>query len=197
MKNRFKNAKIGETVVFGNYYGPAEWLVLDEKEGKILLLSRYLLERRQFREKFGHTSWEESSLRKWLNVPFYEKVFSEEEKELIAKTKINTPPNGIYGTSGGNDTEDKIFLLSIEEAEKYFYSDESRAAVHKENAGEYGIPDEYCGKNGLWWLRTMGIDCKRAAVVGAPGYVYEIGSYVDMDYVSVRPAMWVKISENE
>ena len=60
-------------------------------------------------------TWENSSVRAWLNGPYY-RTFTEEERELIVKTHNSNPDSSEYGTSGGNDTDDDIFLLSLDEA---------------------------------------------------------------------------------
>lgn len=72
------------------------------------------------------TTWEKCELRKWLNDDFYESSFTAEEKERIARTPTINTNIPFYGTNAGRDTVDKIFLLSIEEAENYFASDEER-----------------------------------------------------------------------
>ena len=56
-------------------------------------------------------------MRKWLNNEFYNE-FRSEEKEVIATVDIANRDNAKWDTPAGKSTEDKIFLLSVEEAKK-------------------------------------------------------------------------------
>ena len=131
---REEKLTIGSNYLFGGY----NWRVLDVQDGMALLLSENVLEKRGYHEpnveitlenmmtshslnqylKKGIT-WENSTLRQYLNNEFYNK-FSSKEKTQIAETRLVNNNNPWYGTDGGNDTTDKIFLLSIEEVVKYF-----------------------------------------------------------------------------
>lgn len=65
-------------------------------------------------------------MRQWLNNEFFKTAFKTFEKELIVETKVSNPDNAGFGTKGGNDTRDKIFLLSLDEVNRYFASDDER-----------------------------------------------------------------------
>ena len=99
-----------------------EWVVLDYSDDfkQALVCSKYIVGYDKYHKEDEVVTWENSSLRKWLNKNFYKKAFSKEEKSLIKVTKVKNEDNPKEKTSGGNDTEDRIFLLSISEAEKYF-----------------------------------------------------------------------------
>ncbi len=99
---------------------PIEWTILDENENGILLLSRYALECKPYNNNSDDTTWETCSLREWMNNDFYNKAFSNDEKKLINTTHLVNEDNRKYGTDGGNDTEDKVFALSILEAMELF-----------------------------------------------------------------------------
>ena len=86
----------------------------------------------------------------------------------------------MYGTAGGNDTEDNIFLLSIDEANKYFKSDDERIA-------------NYDGEAAWWWLRSPGYDGSNAAYVNRGGNVDYFGDYVSHDDIAIRPALWINL----
>lgn len=124
---------------------------------------------------------------------FFDKVFTEKEKAKIVFSEIENPKNKIYGKTEGNKTKDRVFLLSIEEAESFFSSDEERIAKATDFAVQNGTKTDSAG-NCIWWLRTSGIDSKRFAVVSNAGYIYEIGSYADFDDRGIRPAMWIDLS---
>ena len=66
-------------------------------------------------------TWEDCALRAWLNDDFLNAAFTEAEQEHIAVTNVVNEDNPIFGTPGGNDTSDKIWLLSLGDIEKYFH----------------------------------------------------------------------------
>ena len=183
----------GEIFKFGFYYEEIEWIVLEKNENKILAVTKNCIDSMPINPKFGNTSWEDSKIRKWLNGVFFDKVFTKKEKEMIVLSEIENPKNKIYGKIDGNETKDRVFLLSIEEAEKFFSSDEERIAKATDFAVQNGTKTDSEG-NCIWWLRTSGIDSKRFAVVSNAGYIYEIGSYADFDDRGIRPAMWIDLS---
>lgn len=185
------------TMKFGNYHGAVEWLVLDKKDGKALLISKYCLDAKEYDKNENNESvtWENSTLRQWLNSCFINEAFTDEEKALICGTHLQNPDNPEYGTDGGNDTTDKVFLLSIDEATRYFASDKARMAEATDYAKEQGI--YVSGKNGnsWWWLRSLGRNKSDTAYVDIGGSVRNYGSYANDGESGVRPAMWVNIGE--
>lgn len=191
-----KNLEKGDIFTFGFYYEEIEWLVLAVNGTKILAITKKCIDSMPVNTKFVNTSWEDCKIRKWLNGVFFDKVFCEEEKQMIVLSKIENPENKIYGTPGGNGTEDRIFLLSMEEAEKYFSSDEERISGAIDFAVQNEIRTDNKG-NAAWWLRTPGFNAKRFVTVSNTGYFYEIGSYVDFSERGIRPAMWIDFSKTE
>ncbi|MBQ8595351.1 MAG: hypothetical protein IJ406_05310 [Oscillospiraceae bacterium] len=183
----------GEIFKFGFYYEEIEWLVLEKNENKILAVTKNCIDSMPINPKFGNISWEKSKIRKWLNGVFFDKVFTEKEKKMIVLSEIENPKNKIYGKTDGNKTKDRVFLLSIEEAESFFSSDEERIARATDFAVQNGTKTDGEG-NCIWWLRTSGIDSKRFAVVSNAGYIYEIGTYADFGERGIRPAMWIDLS---
>jgi len=140
------DVKVGSYVTFGRYEqdnvssnGPEaiEWLVLDVKDGKVFLLSKYGLETKHYNETWAAVTWETCTLRTWLNEEFYYTAFDEEERMSVLKTLVKTEDNPQFGTEGGSDTEDRVFLLSIEEAEQYFTGDETYV-------DKFGRSHDYC-----------------------------------------------------
>ncbi len=119
---------------------PIEWMILDENENGILLLSRYALECKPYNKNSDDTTWETCSLREWMNKDFYNKSFSNDEKKLINTTNVVNEDNRVYGTDCGNDTEDKIFALSTSEAIEYFelndYWDDKDIGFSEESIAE-------------------------------------------------------------
>ena len=182
-------------ITFGRYAGEdIKWIVLDESNDGMFVLSKNVIDAHTFNDRAQNVTWENSSLRAWLNGDFYKGAFSAEEKERIRTTTVKTPPNPKNGTDGGKDAEDHIFLLSIDEVNKYFSSDKDRTAEATEYAAKnvYLIPDAY-GNSSCWWLRSMdypgtdSISC--AAMVTYEGTI--ASEYVYEWTTGVRPAMWI------
>ena len=186
--------KKGDIIKFGNYpqdnngsKSPIEWLVLDVKEKEALLISRHGLDCKQYHHIDNNITWEDCNLRKWLNSDFLKSAFSEEEANRIKESELKNENNPKYDTHGGNDTKDRIFCLSIAEAEQYFSNNENRqcrptAYVRKQ--GAY-VSNDCC----FWWLRSPGYCQNLAAIVITDGALNLDGPYVGDTYYAVRPAL--------
>ena len=184
----------GEIYSFGWYeHAEIEWIVLDKKDTSVLLLSRYALDSKPYHTGRESLTWESCALRKWLNREFITSAFDSDEQNMINKTTVNTDPNPEYGISGGNSTEDKIFLLSINEVEKYFDSDEARICIPTEYAKANGVWTYYKTGTCWWWLRSPGYESNDAAVVRSGGWVSSVGYYVNNDDGGLRPALWINL----
>lgn len=195
----FVNVKVGGIIKFGNYpqnrkdkKEPIEWRVLAVEGGKALLISQYALDGKGYNEKYEATSWEECTLRNWLNTDFMNSAFSNTEQSLIQLSEVTADKNPRhYDTNQGYDTDDKIFLLSVKEAEQYFKNDEDR----KCNPTKFAINNGACQNEGQcwWWLRSLGNYASSATYVNTGGSVSFDGNYVNIDIGSVRPALWINL----
>lgn len=205
---------VGNYVTFGEYpqttagedMTPIEWLVLARDGDKALLISRYGLDAQPYNTDYTSVTWETCTLRKWLNGTFYNKAFSSAEQAAILTTDVDNSKNQCYSgwnTSGGNNTQDKVFLLSYAEANKYFgvtydnsSNTKSRVAptAYAIAQGEWTSSSNKTADGtdaGWWWLRSPGYSQSRAADVNTDGSLYS--SSVSLDSGSVRPALWVNI----
>ena len=149
--------------------------------------------RKLYNEKNKGVTWETSSIRRWLNEEFMQAAFIGDEQKWIAEITLENPDNRKYRTKGGRKTQDKIFLLSIEEAEKYFASEEARACTPTNYAVANGAYEEEETGNCWWWLRSPGYGQIRAARVHSGGAVIAVGDFVDHDNNALRPALWVNL----
>ena len=140
-------------------------------------------------------TWETSAIRKWLLHDFKKDAFSESEQDLICSTHLITPVNPEYGTSGGDETDDNVFLLSIEEARKYFASDADRVCGPTLRATKGAAFSVDVNSGSYWWLRSSGQKANFAARVYPDGSIFVKGNVVDNLNGGVRPAMWIDISE--
>jgi hypothetical protein len=102
---------------------PIEWRIIDQNENGTLLLSRYVLDSAKYNDERTDVTWETSSLRKWLNSDFYNLAFNQKEQAWINTVTLVNEDNQLFGTSGGNDTNDRVFVLSLPELRHYFYFD--------------------------------------------------------------------------
>lgn len=192
------SVKSGDLVQLGG----CDWRVLDVQEGKALVLSEKILSTRAYHPIGGQISWAESDIRAYLNGEFYSTAFTDEEKTQILESNVENKANNKYGTGAGEDTVDKVFLLSAKEVETYIPESTDRIAQHIET-----------GETILWWLRTPGKGKEYAADVSSTGTVDYHGILVVQagdnentglagmagDYASsvdggVRPALWLQLN---
>ena len=136
----------------------------------------------------GIVTWEQCTLRKWLNTVYYESLPPDIKKRIVEVT-LENPNNSQYGTAGGNGTHDKVFLLSLDEVRRYFKDNDARIATNMKEGVEWWLK----GQGDEWWLRSPG-DCSlRAAIVLASGFVRDDGDFVKSYYYGVRPAFWLNL----
>ena len=198
-KNPFtQEIKIGDIVSLGKYEQDnrnngkekINWIVLEIEDNKAFIISEYALIARPFNKNKTDIIWNDSTIRKWLNDDFYNKAFSDEEKEIILDSEILT--------GAGNKTEDKVFLLSIDEANAYFKDDNSRMCASTDYAKISNINvSKNKNSNGeetsWWWLRSVGKEPYLSVTVKHDGSINSNGSSVNYTKGGIRPAMWIKI----
>lgn len=216
-------------------YEPIRWRVLtaqDTSKGKrALLLSDRILDNRKYNETETNITWEKSGLRSWLNgyggeynqenmdyseKSFIKAAFTEIQREPIVTSRLANKSNYAYNTNGGNDTVDRIFLLSEDEV----YLASTAAYFGFVAAGDYAssstvakvrdIQDEgkraqgstyskakglWCNHesgfegNSMWWMRSPGKSNRDAAFVCNKGFIRYYGTRVNAQDVGIRPAM--------
>ena len=202
-----KNAKVGDIVYFGTYEQDNDtsngkenikWLVLAKEKNRVLVISDKALDCQEYNSSRTSVTWETCTLRKWLNNDFINAAFSAEERAKIPTVTVSADKNPECDTDPGNATKDKVFLLSIVEAEKYFTSYEARTCVPTEYAisnGAYTSDSYTIGGNVTcwWWLRSPGFNQNSAADVDYFGVVYKYGNGVSNGDYAVRPALWISI----
>ncbi len=222
-KELSKSIKVGDTVYFGKYEQDGnkkngkekiEWQVLEKKGNKALLISKKVLDVKPYNKERADITWENSTIRKWLNKIFIKAAFNDKDKKKISITAVENKDNEIWKTKGGNTTKDKVFLLSIDEAFKYFKTDKERTANITEYALgeakrielEKGYVKSEQEFNAWWedsqskygwawwyWLRSPGLYQYVADDVEFGGNVHEYGFLVNYVSLGVRPALWVNL----
>ena len=202
MAEKLETAKTGDYVTFGSYEQDnntsngkedIEWLVLAKEGDKTLLISRYALDCQQY-DISRNSTWDTCSLCRWLNITFTSNAFSLVEQGVIQNTTVTADRNPKYSTTDpGNATDNKVFLLSINEVERYFSSDSERACKPTEYAVANGAEAKRYSGTCSWWLRSPGEDGNRSTEVNQDGRVNYYGYYVQNDDYGVRPAMWISL----
>ncbi|MFV0485424.1 MAG: DUF6273 domain-containing protein [Candidatus Saccharimonadales bacterium] len=129
---------VGEILTFGDY----EWQVLNIQDGKASLITKDVINIRSYNDVYEKITWADCSLRAWLNNDFYGEFDASLQKKIL-ETEIITPDNPWFRTDGGDNTTDRIFLLSIEEAVKYF--GDSGTLTESNWDGFAYLDDEYNG----------------------------------------------------
>ena len=200
-----RKAAVGNKITFGTYEQDndtsngaedIEWLVLAKENNKILVISDKALDCQRYNAIHKEITWEQCSLRKWLNDSFLNTAFSEEERALIQSTTVSADKNPQYQyRNPGNATTDKVFLLSINEVEKYFSDINARecsptayAKAQGARTGTYNGVDT-CA----WWLRSPGSEQSFATSIDDLGWVNSRGYSVSSYVFSVRPALWIDL----
>ncbi|MBQ6877348.1 MAG: PASTA domain-containing protein [Oscillospiraceae bacterium] len=180
---------------FGNGNEPIEWQVLEVKDGKALVISKYGLDCKPYNTLKTDITWETCSLRKWLNSDFINEAFGAKEQQNIAVTKLSNQDNPKTGTKGGKDTEDKVFLLDFVELRTYFDSDNAKQCKATKYAIEKGATKDF-QDNCYWWLRSPGVNKNTAIFVDMSGSTNNgVGTYNQYAYCTVRPAMWIDLEK--
>lgn len=169
-------------------YEPIKWRVIKCENGEALLLSDIVLDKQKYNKRLKKVTWEKSTLRKWLNKKFMNRAFSSSEQEAIHTTKVINEDNYYYKTDGGNDTLDKIYLLSLSETDEekeYGFTDSYGMTIKYSN---YADLDDYQ----YWWLRTPGEKNISAAAVDMSGKAYLGGGESDME-LGIRPVLHLNL----
>lgn len=196
---------------------PIKWRVLSNANGQLFLLSDQNLDVFQYHTENENVTWETSTMRSWLNGygaasniggdsgtdytndNFLKNAFSDKEQTAIAQTEVvnNDNKDEDYGTNGdgGNNTTDKIFLLSINDTDnirEYFPKfSTSRFSTNTEYVAAGGKLGSYmyeAGEGDRWWLRSPGFDNSQAAAIDEEGGELYEGNPVNDKTSAVRPA---------
>ena len=163
-RKMMRSAQTGSAVHFGDY----DWLVLKKSADTALLITKDLVGQRAFHPNLSTNSWADCSLRQYLNGEFLQAHFSAKDRTRIEETQLSDA-----------GCKDKIFLLSVDEVNSLFSSDQARIANYQDSACR-------------WWLRSPGYGGSTAALVLSGGGVNADGFLVCGDSGSVRPALYLK-----
>lgn len=237
-----QSAQVGDVVCIGRYEqdgrypGKEElyWDVIDEEDGKLFLVSHFVIEHKAFTiAENRNPGWGKSYVRTWLNGDFYKESFSEEEKQMILLSEVdNSYPSKFFDDIGEeyyeverDSTQDYVFLLGWKEIMEYYnvsiYKHDEETEIRDEYFSDelialptpYYAEKEYeqmleaCEKFGVdpseitypdnratWLLRSDYTFEEFNMLVRVDGY---IGPTPPSGEKGVRPAMWIKLSNED
>lgn len=206
-----EDINIGSIVPFGNY----SWRILNIKNNTALVITEDIVELRAYHDAYKDITWADCSLRKYLNSEFYDKFNATDKSRIIPVINKNFD-NQWYGSKGGADTQDSVFLLSIEEAVCQYFGDSSSKLYNRgknqrywferkdENNSRRSATFEGCGW--WWWLRSPGRVSVKAVYIHTDGNIGIQGNNILKCNITscfhplngdnrggVRPALWLKL----
>ncbi|SHJ75983.1 hypothetical protein SAMN02745136_00757 [Anaerocolumna jejuensis DSM 15929] len=199
--------QVGDKIVFDKY----EWRVLDIQNNAALVITEEIIEQRSYHDAYKDITWADCSLRTYLNGEFYDK-FTAADKSRINPVINKNLDNQWYGSKGGADTRDYIFLLSLEEVCTYFGDSLSKLQNRGKNQRYwFERKDENNSKriarlhgkewDWWWWLRSPGrVNVKAVYIFGTDGNIGIQGNNILKGNLSdgrctggIRPALWLKL----
>ena len=191
-------------------YAPIKWRILKISGTKAVLLADRMPDTHPFHDKDEDVNWSGSQLRQWLNGEFFDRAFSQTERNAIELTSVENPPNVLFGTDSGPNTHDYVFILSSNEvfasslASDYgFYAGTGtddparrfRSTLYAKCRGAWWSSVENYRGNSFWFMRTSGYTPSNITYVCDFGYLYNQGTAVTCDDAAVLPAITVDLAK--
>ena len=205
----------GDALILGHYEQdgdaangpePIEWIVLKEKDGKAVLLSRYVLDVGLYNRMSGYSLWQNTDLRKWLNDAFLKDAFSGSEAALLQPVTFTGDADHSDMAYSDDAEGDRVFLISQTEAGKWFENRNDALAFPTAYARLNGVNvnSEEGAYQGMswWWLRSEKDGPGQAQMTGMiPTREIEstYSTYINREDGGIRPAIVLSVpwDENE
>jgi hypothetical protein len=168
---------------------PVKWRILANDAQGLLLIADEILDRKPLHETAGAVSWQASDLRDTLenrfllgstDTPTSTDYFTPAERNAVAISSLLNPTTG--ADPDGITTNDRVFLLSADEAETLFATDADRIGHNSVYAASYENTSDPHTQPDAWLTRTHSSG-------GLPGYA----AFVKEDGVLDRVAGLKKI----
>ncbi len=176
----------GDPFIYGEYWQreaekdgkeDIEWIVLNKAEGRILVISKYALDYKQYHSSGTHTKWDDCSLKTWLNGDFLNAAFSAAEQHKIACI---------------DQKRGSIFLMDMNDINSFLPTNGSRKCkATRYVRAKTNFANEENG-NCRWWLQASGLDSGHASTVEPDGFIDELGDSIYFAN-AIRPVMWVSV----
>lgn len=168
-KRILEESNIGDKVKVG----ASLWIVLDKQEDKVLCIKYKPLSNIVYSDEEKDVTWETSQIRNYLNSEYIKKIFCEEEVANLIYTVVITSDNMKYNTKGGNETQDKLYILSSDDVLKY----ESVLSIMVTKSS---------------WLRSSGgLQCAVSVYNGKD--VNSYGNLATKEHVYTYPVFWYSL----
>ncbi len=199
--------QVGDKMVFGQYV----WRVLDIQKNTALIITENIIEEHSYHNAYKDIAWADCSLRAYLNGVFYDKFPLTDQLRIVPVLNKN-PDNQWYGTNGGEDTKDRIFLLGIEEVACQYFGDSSSKLYNPGENQRYWFQrkdENNCKRisyslckegKAWWWLRSPGRVSVKAAYVHGDGNIGIQGNNILKGNIDegkckggIRPVLWLKL----
>lgn len=188
----YRNSRPGDIIWMGT--DPMPWQVLENKEGRLLLISKYVIDCLPIDDFFrGHSEWRTSSIRRRLNSEYIDALLTKEEKDRTVPVYIDWDDTLSFDNEKGLSSDDRFFFLSVKEAQRYLRSERDRMAPVTKYAIRsmlWTVFDQFAH----WWLRSPGehpvdIYYVRDGVIMSENSTVQ-GAY--FEHFGVRPAMYFR-----
>jgi len=199
------NAIVGSSWQTPVHLSGIDWQVLDvvdDEDGRrALLLSDQVVASGPYHSTCTQITWDQCDLRSWLNHEFCA-LLGAPLVSRVLWSQVDNDPNPIWGTGGGTDTTDQVFLLSLEEVARYLEAEDdvdwekcqTQSRPKSLQTGQRGKAEYDDGGSAWWWLRSSGGSPGYAAFVRADGNLDD-GAGRDVSSVlgGIRPAFWMDL----
>ncbi len=201
--------KVGDRINFGDY----RWIVLEAQNDKSLILTEDIIDLRDYHNRPTEITWKDCELRHYLNGEFYNR-FPAQDRARIIETHNTNPGNPWYQVDGGADTDDYIFLLSMDNVVRSYFGDSSMLLDFPAKNQRYWFQRKdvnnskrsalYLNSSWWWWIRTPGKHQRVAVYIHGDGNIGIQGNGVSKRKTNVihdiacdtrggvRPALWIK-----
>ena len=195
-------------------YEPVKWRVLNVDGEKALLVADKALDLKPYHNTYTDVTWEKCSLRSWLNDTFINSAFLANERSAIPSVTVKAegsirPTTDGNKVDGGNDTTDKIFILSfsevsgkygfrtVEDLDSYGDYDEAKKCDMTNYAYAFTDSSTDEREDCYWWIRNPGDYSYQAVISGENGRVLGYGNGVNASQPAVRPALYLNLSNKK
>lgn len=193
---------------------PVKWRVLESDGTSALVVADVALDDQRYNETYTDVTWETCTLRGWLNGEFWGDCLTAAQQGAVVEQALANDDNIDYGTPGGAETTDSVFLLAESDvwsggsatrhgfATAYGTHDEARRCktsdyAHAMGTWTWNSTSTSSLGNCYWWLRSPGYSARYAAFVLDGAHVNRYGRSVDIGYCAVRPALRISTSSNQ
>ena len=171
-----KKCKIGEDALFGEY----RWMVMEQEGDKIFLVKLVPINGVAYDKKKA-SSWEDSSMRKYLNGKFMDETFNKAAQKHILLTKVEVP----LASGDSITTEDQLFFLTAEQAEQY-------QKPLSNYLRDWWLLDQGEGKHTAQFV-SRGVAKEQGSKLVSQGVVMKYGYEMSDKNIFMRPAMWISL----